>query len=174
LSLPTTAPGTSQCLQSGPSTASQLVFGACGGGGGDVYLANNQTFTGQNTFTGSGNGSTTYGALFKNATNSTTAFQVQNAAGTSLLAADTTGNGQLTLGNATPINWGTVSGAAYNTTVTGDSPYLYWRLGEASGATAADATGNGRTGTYSGTFSYGATGIPNAGGDTAVSFGYGE
>ena len=33
LTLPITAPTTSQCLQSGPSTASQLTFGSCGGGG---------------------------------------------------------------------------------------------------------------------------------------------
>jgi hypothetical protein len=32
LSLPTTAPNPSQCLQSGASTASQLIFGSCSGG----------------------------------------------------------------------------------------------------------------------------------------------
>lgn len=31
-----------------------------------------------------------------------------------------------------------------------DSPWLYWRLLETSGTTAVDASGNGRTGTYSG------------------------
>jgi hypothetical protein len=40
--------------------------------------------------------------------------------------------------------------ANYTTTVRGDFPFLYWRLGEASGPTAADASGNGRTGLYRG------------------------
>ena len=48
-----------------------------------------QVFTGNNDFTGSGNGSSTYGALFENATNSTTAFAVQNAAGISALSINT-------------------------------------------------------------------------------------
>src|SRR6266508_349001 len=36
--------------------------------------------------------------------------------------------------------------AGYSTTVKTDSPWEYWRLGEASGTTAADASGHGRTG----------------------------
>jgi hypothetical protein len=38
----------------------------------------------------------------------------------------------------------------YKTTVLEDKPIMYWRLGEPSGTLAADASGNGRTGTYSG------------------------
>ena len=38
--------------------------------------------------------------------------------------------------------------AAYTAAVSADSPLLHWRLGETSGATAADASGNSRTGTY--------------------------
>lgn len=37
----------------------------------------------------------------------------------------------------------------------GLAPSLYWRVGEAAGTTAADASGNGRTGTYTGTFTLG-------------------
>ncbi len=37
----------------------------------------------------------------------------------------------------------------YEAEVLADSPLLYWRLGEASGTTAADDSGNGNDGTYS-------------------------
>jgi hypothetical protein len=36
----------------------------------------------------------------------------------------------------------------YSTTVLADNPTGYWRLGEASGSTAADSSGNGNHGTY--------------------------
>lgn len=52
-------------------------------------------------------------------------------------------------------------GGGYVGQVLQDSPLVYWRLGEPSGATAADSSGNGRTGTYTasgfnGTITYGA------------------
>lgn len=37
---------------------------------------------------------------------------------------------------------------SYFNTIMGHTPALYWRLDESSGTTAADASGNGRTGTY--------------------------
>jgi len=37
---------------------------------------------------------------------------------------------------------------AYASAVMADSPYLYYRLGETTGTAAADASGNGRNGTY--------------------------
>jgi signal peptidase I len=45
----------------------------------------------------------------------------------------------------------TVPNWSYTTTITGYAPYLYWKLDETgtTPTTAADATGNGRTGTYS-------------------------
>ncbi len=67
----------------------------------DVRLSSNvalldradQTFTSRNVFTGAGNGTTTGGLLYQNATNSLTAFQIQNSLGTSnLLIADTVNN----------------------------------------------------------------------------------
>lgn len=42
------------------------------------------------------------------------------------------------------------SGSQYASEVLADSPLLYWRLGETSGPTATDSSGNGRHGTYSG------------------------
>jgi hypothetical protein len=40
--------------------------------------------------------------------------------------------------------------ATYAGSVLGDTPSVYWRLGESSGTSAADASGNNRTGTYVG------------------------
>jgi hypothetical protein len=40
----------------------------------------------------------------------------------------------------------------YRDAVLADNPHRYWRLSESPGNAAADASGNGRTGTYSGTF----------------------
>src|SRR5262249_20602336 len=37
---------------------------------------------------------------------------------------------------------------AYQTEVLADTPLAYWRLGDTSGTTATDASGNGRHGTY--------------------------
>src|SRR4051812_1108598 len=38
--------------------------------------------------------------------------------------------------------------ATYEETVGADAPTAYWRFGETSGTTAADASGNGRAATY--------------------------
>lgn len=40
------------------------------------------------------------------------------------------------------------AGSQYSAAVLASGPICYWRLGETSGTTAADASGNGRTGTY--------------------------
>lgn len=56
--------------------------------------------------------------------------------------------------------------AGYTDTVLADHPAAYYRLGEASGATAADASGNGNAGSYVGTVGYGAAGA--VAGNTAV------
>ena len=53
------------------------------------------------------------------------------------------------------------SGSAYSAAVLADTPAGYWRLGEASGTTAADSSGNSNTGTYNGGVTYGAaSGVP--------------
>lgn len=61
--------------------------------------------------------------------------------------------------------------ARYATEVLSDGPLLYWRLGEASGTTAEDATANDRDGTYTNTASnltYGQTGAIANDPDTCV------
>ena len=58
----------------------------------------------------------------------------------------------------------------YSSEVLADSPYLYWRLGEPSGTSAADASGNGRAGTYSGSPTMGVAGLLTGDSDTAVQF----
>lgn len=51
------------------------------------------------------------------------------------------------------------SGADYRTTVLADAPSVYYRLAETSGASAADASGNGRTGIYAGAYTAGAASL---------------
>lgn len=60
----------------------------------------------------------------------------------------------------------TVPSYKYTNEVKALNPYLYWKLGD-TGGTAADSSGNGRTGTYAGTYTRSAPGgtpddIPNA------------
>jgi glucose/arabinose dehydrogenase len=45
---------------------------------------------------------------------------------------------------------GTCTGTTYASAVTANTPLVYWRLGEATGTVAADASGNARPGTYVG------------------------
>ncbi|HZD73328.1 MAG TPA: LamG-like jellyroll fold domain-containing protein, partial [Actinomycetota bacterium] len=61
--------------------------------------------------------------------------------------------------------------ASYSATVRGDSPYLYWRVGESSGTTAMDSSGNGRTGLYQGAIALGQPGAIIGDSNTAVRFG---
>jgi hypothetical protein len=59
----------------------------------------------------------------------------------------------------------------YSSTVMNDSPVAYYRLDEASGTTAIDASGNGYTGTYSGSgVTYGVAGALSNDADTSVTF----
>src|SRR5207245_2214784 len=60
--------------------------------------------------------------------------------------------------------------SAYSTAVLSDQPGAYWRLGETSGSTAADASGKGHTGWLLGV-SGGATGALVGDADTAFWFG---
>jgi hypothetical protein len=57
----------------------------------------------------------------------------------------------------------------YATLVAGLSPVSYWRLGEASGTTAADSAGT-NTGTYAGSPTLGLTGLLTGDANTAVGF----
>ena len=62
-----------------------------------------------------------------------------------------------------------IAQGAYVDVVDGLSPVGYWRLGESSGTTANDRSGNTLNGTYNGA-SLGATGALNGDSDTAVDF----
>lgn len=61
-------------------------------------------------------------------------------------------------------------GGGYATAVMADAPLFYGRLGEASGTTMVDSSGNGRNGTYSGAPVLGAAGLLTGDADTAVRF----
>jgi hypothetical protein len=63
--------------------------------------------------------------------------------------------------------------SAYAGVVIGDTPAGYWRLGESSGSTAADSSGNGRDGTYSGP-TLGAAGLLVGDSDKAITNGGGD
>lgn len=61
-------------------------------------------------------------------------------------------------------------GSAYANEVLADSPLLYWRLGETSGVTAVDSSGNGRDGTYMGTPGLDRVGLQGNDSDGSVYF----
>jgi RHS repeat-associated protein len=63
----------------------------------------------------------------------------------------------------------TVSASSvYESAVLADSPSAYYRLGESSGSTAADDSGNGNNATYDATVTYGVTGALSGDSDTAI------
>lgn len=57
---------------------------------------------------------------------------------------------------------------AYSGAVLADAPLGYWRLGEASGTTMVDSSGNGRNGTYAAGVTLGTAGLITGDTDTAV------
>jgi hypothetical protein len=69
--------------------------------------------------------------------------------------------------NAAPV----AATGGYSTEVLADSPSLYWRLGESVGTTAADASGNARTGTYGSSVTLNQTGAISGDANTAVLIG---
>ena len=73
-------------------------------------------------------------------------------------------------GRLSRLTPGSGSSVPYRDAVLADSPAAYWRLGEASGTTAADTSGNGRTGTYVNTPTLGAAGALSGDSNTAVGF----
>ncbi|HEX3344096.1 MAG TPA: LamG domain-containing protein [Polyangiaceae bacterium] len=58
----------------------------------------------------------------------------------------------------------------YAAQVLADAPLAYWRFGESSGTSAADASGNGNDATYEGGVALGATGALAGDADTAATF----
>ncbi len=61
--------------------------------------------------------------------------------------------------------------ASYASVINADTPWLYWRLAEASGPVAADSSGNNRGGTYRTGVAFGVAGALASGGNTAVTNG---
>ena len=61
-----------------------------------------------------------------------------------------------------------VGASRYAKEVIPDAPLAYYRLGEASGTTALDSSGNGRNSAYNGTYTLGATGAIDGDDDTAL------
>lgn len=59
---------------------------------------------------------------------------------------------------------------SYSSEVLADAPLAYYRLGETSGTTMVDSSGNGRNGTYVGTPALGSAGLLAGDADTAVDF----
>lgn len=59
---------------------------------------------------------------------------------------------------------------SYSSEVLADSPLIYWRLGEGSGTTAVDASGNAHDGTYNNTPTLAVGGALAGDSDTAVTF----
>ncbi len=58
--------------------------------------------------------------------------------------------------------------STYPAEVLADQPLGYWRLGESSGTTAADASGNNRAGTYVGGPTLGSAGLQSSDGNTSI------
>jgi hypothetical protein len=65
---------------------------------------------------------------------------------------------------------GACTATTYSSAVLADAPSVYWRLGESSGTAAADASGNGRPGTYLGGALLGRPGALSGDANSAVSF----
>lgn len=61
-------------------------------------------------------------------------------------------------------------GSQFASEILADSPLLYWRLGESSGSTAVDASGNGRDGTFGGAPIFGINSLTRGDADTATYF----
>ena len=59
---------------------------------------------------------------------------------------------------------------SYSAEVLADTPEAFYRLGESSGTTMADSSGNGRDGVYEGSPTLGAAGLLVSDADTAVTF----
>ena len=106
------------------------------------------------------------------------ATTLQGLTGVTFSGPTITGGGQYSIGELVQIaintwvvfgNLAYSAGVLYSTVVMGLTPLAYYRLGETSGTTAADSSGNGYNGTYEGTVTLGAASlILNNGGNLAV------
>ncbi len=115
--------------------------------------------------------------VIRGSTNTVSAPSPQSLAGTSYAFASWSDGGAQThtlTANASASYTATYTsqggGSSYSSTVLADSPLAYWRLGEASGSNAADASGNGRSGSYLNTPSLGQVGALTGDANSAVGF----
>jgi len=83
-----------------------------------------------------------------------------------VMATNNFGSGPASAPSAAIVPTGT--GTPYAGAVLADSPLEYYRLGDSGGTVAADSSGNGQAGTYSGSYTLGATGGLTNDGDKAV------
>jgi hypothetical protein len=67
-----------------------------------------------------------------------------------------------------------IGGTAYRQAVLTNSPLVYWRVDESSGTIAADSSGNGNAGAYTGAYVLGEPGAIAGSTDTAVRFTAGQ
>jgi|GEM_PF-1092700 len=128
----------------------------------NIQLSTGNYFTAYREGTISLNGIVTSPSIFQNQTNSTTAFQVQNASGNSLINVDTVNNNVALVGGPGDIQpWQTNTSTGYTAydsecTVTANG-YLYAIGGEDSGQNAINAfqyakiNANGSLGNWTGT-----------------------
>lgn len=77
-------------------------------------------------------------------------------------------DGVRTVSAGVSVQVGTPSTLSYSNLVLSDAPTGYWRLGETAGTSAADASGNGLTGTYVSPVTLGVPGAISNDSDTAV------
>ncbi len=87
-------------------------------------------------------------ANFQDASDSTQAFQIQDAAGNALFTADTANDDINDTGNLIVNNTAGCDYSDYVSAMNGLSPASYWKL-EDTGSTAVDSSGNGNDGTLS-------------------------
>ncbi len=105
---------------------------------------------------GSSSGTTPFTrTVIRGSTNTVTATSPQVLGGTSYAFSSWSDGGAQThsiVANAAATYTATYApgggGGSYNAAVLADSPLAYWRLGETSGTTAADSSGNNRSGSY--------------------------
>jgi hypothetical protein len=139
----------------------QLAKDAGSGGGGVAGVGNGGT---AGAAASSGNGGTA-GAAASSGNGGSGAAGAGTSGGGTAGAAASSGAAGASGGGA----GGAVS-SEYAAAVLADGPVAYWRMGEASGTTAVDATGNGHDGLLKGGVKLGEPGALNGDSDTAMYF----
>lgn len=128
------------------NSTGQLVFGPAGSQDTNLYRSAADTLKTDDSLTvaGSGNGSTTYGALFKNTADSATAFDIQTQGGTSILSVNsstlTVTVKALVVSTSLTVNGHIITGDA---AVSGATP----NTGNAGSGATCVITGNQTSGT---------------------------